>query len=343
MSEGEGGFRDHADTGDPAHEHRGEGEVESTLTSVHPYVRLEASERLSLWGVLGYGVGELTLTVGGSESGPAPRQRLTTDTSMEMAAAGARGVLAAVPETDGVELAVRTDALLVRMRSDAVQGGEGGGNLAATTAESSRLRFLFEGSRRSAVGASGALTPSFEAGLRHDGGDAETGFGLELGAGLRYTEPGSGLTVEAKLRGLVAHQDADYREWGASGGIRIDPGASGRGLSLSVAPAWGEATNGAERLWSLADARGLGNPGAFEPSLRLDTEAGYGLRGFAGRGLTTPYAGLGLSETGGRVLRAGVRWTVGTAASLGLEATRREPADEGAAGHDIEVGVRLRW
>ena len=42
LSEGEGSFRDHPDTG--------AGEIESSLTSVHPYARLEVSERLSLWG-----------------------------------------------------------------------------------------------------------------------------------------------------------------------------------------------------------------------------------------------------------------------------------------------------
>ena len=53
-STGEGGFRDHADTD---HASRGSGTLESTLTSVHPYLRFRASERLTLWGVLGYGTG----------------------------------------------------------------------------------------------------------------------------------------------------------------------------------------------------------------------------------------------------------------------------------------------
>ena len=67
--------------------------------------------------------------------------------------------------------------------------------------------------------------------MRHDGGDAETGTGVEVGAGIRYA--GSGVTVEGSVRGLVAHEASGYEEWGASGSVRIDPGASGRGLSLS--------------------------------------------------------------------------------------------------------------
>ncbi len=55
------------------------------------YARLEVSERLSLWGLLGYGTGELDVEVEGVG-------RWSTDTTQEMAAAGARGVLVKAPE-----------------------------------------------------------------------------------------------------------------------------------------------------------------------------------------------------------------------------------------------------
>ena len=88
-------------------------------------------------------------------------------------------------------------------------------------------------------------------------GDAETGTGIELGGGLGFSDPARGLTVTAKARGLVAHEDTDYAaEWGVSGAVRIDPGAVSRGLSLNVSPAWGADGGGAERLWSAHDARG---------------------------------------------------------------------------------------
>ena len=59
------------------------------------------------------------------------------------------------------------------------------------------------------------------------------------------------------MRTLVAHEDSDYREWGASGAVRLGPGERGRGLSFSLAPTWGAASSGMERLWSARDARGL--------------------------------------------------------------------------------------
>ena len=330
---GEGGYRDHAPR--DGHPDRGSGTLESTLTSVHPYARFQASERLMLWGMLGYGTGDLTLTVKGRDG--APDTRIDTDTGFRMAAAGARGVLVAAGDTGGFELAGRTDAQLVRTTSEKTDG------LAATTADTSRLRLVLEGSRRMELAGGQTLTPTLEVGLRHDGGDAETGAGIEAGGGVRYADPALGLTAQAKARTLIAHEDSDYREWGASGSVRIDPGASGRGLSLTLAPAWGAASGGADRLWSLRDARAFAANDAFDPAGRLDAEAGYGFGSFGGRGLMTPYAGLALSGTGARAWRTGVRWTLGPGVAFGVEGTRSEPANDDAPEHGLAFRATLRW
>ena len=337
-STGEGGFRDHADT-DPAS--RGSGTLESTLTSVHPYLRFRASERLTLWGVLGYGTGDLALAV--DAAGDNPRKTWKTDTGMGMAAAGARGVLLSAAEHDGFELAARGDARLVRMRSDAATGADSAGNLAATESQTSRVRFTLEGSHRIDLAGGQTLTPALEIGLRQDGGDAETGTGIEVGGGIAWADPALGLAVTAKARGLLAHEDSDYTEWGASGSVKIDLGASGRGLSLTLAPAWGADTGGAERLWGLRDARGLARDDSFEPAGRLDTEAGWGFGAFGGRGLMMPFAGLSLSDAGDRTWRTGVRWTLGPDLSFGVEGSLREAANDNPATHGFGFKATARW
>ena len=340
-STGEGGFRDHDDTGDPNHPGRGSGTLESTLTSVHPYLRLQASERLSLWGILGYGTGDLTLAV--DASGDRPRQTWKTGTEMRMAAAGARGVLLSAADHDGFELAARGDARLVRMFSDEAMGADGAGRLSESESQTSRLRFILEGSHRIEMAGGQALTPSLELGLRHDGGDAETGTGIELGGSVSYADPATGLTVEGKARGLVAHEDTDYREWGASASVRLDPGAAGRGLSLSLSPAWGADSGGAERLWGLSDARGLAGNDGVEPAGRLDAEAGWGFAAFGGRGLMTPFAGLALSDAGERTWRSGVRWTLGADMAFGVEGTLREAANDNPGDHGIGFKLTARF
>ena len=308
----------------------GAGGLDSTLTAVHPYARWRASERLSAWGALGYGAGDLALETNGSV--------WETDTSMRMAAGGLRGVF--LRGAGGLELAARTDVRLTRIASDGVEDNEAG-LLAAAAGGTSRLRLLVEGSRPFRFGETRLLTPTLEIGVRRDGGDAETGAGIDLGGSLRYADAALGLTAEASGRYLVAHEDAAYREWGASASIRIDPGAPGRGLTLSVTPSWGaSATGGAERLWSVRDARGLAGHG-FDAAMRLRADVGYGLSAFRGMGAATPFLGLSTAGAMGRDWRFGARWTRGAALRMSLEATRREAAGVPPA-RGIQFGITWR-
>ncbi len=352
LSEGTGGY---AFTADAESDLEG-GDVESRLTGIFPYARLALSERVSAWGLLGYGTGTLTLT---EERGDA-QKRYSTDIGLRMGAVGLRGTVLAPEETGGFELAIRTDAMVLRTTSDAT------GGMAASQSDASRLRLILDGSRSFEAGG-GTLTPRLEVGLRHDGGDAETGTGVEVGAGLRYQA--NGIAVEGTVRTLIAHEDEDYREWGASGSVRIDPGASGRGLSLTLRPTWGAASSGTERLWGLRDASGLASDGAFEPERRLDAELGYGLSVLDGRGVATPYAGwsqAGERETlrlgqrlrlgqaaewrvegelgeDARIWRAGYGYRLGGGLTFTTEASRREPANDDAPEHALVLRASMRW
>ena len=322
-SVGHGGFQ--ADT--PGHK---SGQLDSSLTAMHPYLRWRASDRVSAWGMLGYGTGTLDLVVDETKPG------WTTDTSMRMAAAGMRGVLS---RSSGMELAAKLDARLSHIASDSAESASG--LLGDTAGGTSRLRLALEGSRAFAVGTSRMLTPTLDLGLRHDGGDAETGAGVDLGGTLRYADAHLGLTAEASGRWLLAHEDAAYREWGASATVRVDPGTSGRGLSLSLQPSWGAtATGGADRLWSLQDARGLASGGyGMDDGMRLATDVGWTFDWFRGKGAMRPFLGM---RTAGpaRDWRAGVAWHRGQHLEFGFETTRRESPTE-PPDHGIEL--RLEW
>ena len=312
------------------------GEIESSLTSVLPYARLELNERVSAWGMAGYGTGELTLT----ETGEAESERHTADLTMTLGAVGGRGTLVPAPEGGGFALALRSDAFWVRTESDATEG------MAAAKGDATRLRLILDASRPVALGA-GTLTPSLEVGLRHDGGDAETGTGVELGAGLAWTDPASGMTAELRARWLAAHEASGYEEWGVSGSVRVDPGASGRGLSLTLAPTVGNAASGTGTLWSAADARGLAPGGEFEAARGLDAEVGYGLAMFDDRFTGTPNLGVALSD-GARAYRLGWRLSLAQdgpgSLEVGLDATRRESANDNAGPeHGVMLRGLMRW
>ena len=313
---------------------RERGEVESTLTSVHPYLRARLSERTAVWAMAGVGAGKLTLT----EKGGTP---IRTDIRMRMGAVGAKGTLVPAPESGGLELSVKSDAFWVRSSSDAVRSRTAGVLQAAEAeADATRVRLVLEGERAFALDGGGTLTPTIEMGARHDGGDAQTGAGFELGAGVRYAT--DRVRIEGSAHALVAHERRGYREWGASGSIRIDPGTFGRGVSLTVAPSVGATPNGVDRLWSLRDARSLARGGRREARSRLEAELGYGLRARAGRGAATPYTGLSLSEGGGREMRVGVRRAVTPDLAMGLEAARSD-RDQEASGNALRAQVAMRW
>ena len=312
----------------------GDGKVEASLTAALPYAAIQASERLKLWGALGYGTGEVTLKpeVGGS---------LTADISWTMAAAGLRGDVIPPPaEGSGPALAVTSDALWARTSSEKTH------ELAASDSDVTRLRLGLEGSYRIATEGGGHVTPKLEAGMRHDGGDAETGFGVELGGGLAWVDPALGLSLDVSGRTLIAHGNDDLKDRGFAASLAFDPDpASERGLSLALRQEMGgQARGGLDALFRadpLEDRTGSG-----ETAARWTAEAAYGLPVFGGRFTGSPHVGLGLA-TAARDYSVGWRLTPAANAnapdiSFGLKATRRE-SDTAMPEHSVGFEINARW
>ena len=153
------------------------GRMTSAVTGLYPWIGYKASDRVTVWTVAGYGAGGLLLNPG---AGPA----IETGLSMAMVAGGGRGQI--LGDGNGFGLAVKADALWVGTHTKAVDGP--GGRLAATDAAVNRLRTALEGSHTLTIGTRMALTPSVEVGIRQDGGDAETGTGMDVGAGLVFAD-----------------------------------------------------------------------------------------------------------------------------------------------------------
>ena len=311
----------------------GTGDLDSTLVTVNPYLRYALTERLSVWGTLGYGTGNLRLTQTGTElnsvpgepagagvglqSDPGvipPQQAIETDMSMAMGALGLRGVVYASVST---ELALKTDALWVRTSSDETDG------MRDASADVSRIRLLLSGRHQRVMANDAILSPSFELGMRYDDGDAETGFGMELGGGLRYADALLGLTVETKARALLAHEDGGYEEWGVGGSLSLDPGRLGRGLALRLDSGWGLAESGAQALWQRQTTAGIAPQHDIAAQGRLTAELGYGLDVPWTYGILTPYSGMEWTGAN-RTLRLGWRFTLSRQLSLSLDGERRE-------------------
>ena len=316
--------------GDGGYRGASAGTVTSTLTGIFPWGRYALSERLSVWGVAGYGEGSLTLK-------PEEQAAIRTDLDLWMAAAGLRGVLVD-GGTDGLTLAAKSDAMIVRTASDAVSGGSG--NLAAAEAEVTRLRLGLEGSQPFQLADGATLTPSVEIGVRHDGGDAETGFGVEIGGGLAWSDTRRGISAEFRGRGLLTHEADGFRERGLSGSLAWDPQpASDRGPRASLTQTvGGPASGGMNALLSRDTLTGLAanDNGDDLQRRRLEARFGYGFAAFGDRFTSSPEIAVGLSNAG-RDYSLGWRLVRGLepggdvgSLELSFEATRRESANDNA-------------
>ncbi len=296
--------------------------LESTLTGVHPYARWQLRDGLSAWGVLGWGEGELESRENGRTS--------ETDIEMRMMAAGLEGPVGEIQSERGTfGLSLKADVLAVRMEADE------DADLSEVEADAQRVRVLLEGAGHYGLEAGGQLQPTLEAGVRFDGGDAETGLGAEVGAGLRYADASGRLSAELTVHGLLAHEESDYEEWGVGGSLVLAPEAAGRGLSLRLGSSFGAAGREADSLWSPPGLAGLAPGESAASAGRFEAELGCGLNGPGGRGTLTPYVGYERGDRDAR-WRLGARLEVGESLRLSLE---------GAHGDESALGMQgaLRW
>ena len=317
----------------------GSGDIESALTGLYPWGRFALSRSVEVWGVVGYGSGDLTVTPEGNPG-------IDTDIDLSMAAAGARGTVVDGGD-DGLTLAVTTDGMVVRTTSASVESTAG--NLAGSEAKVTRLRLGLEGSRPVALEGGGALVPSFEIGLRQDGGDAETGMGAEFGAGLAWSDPERGISADLRGRGLLTHEDGGFREHGFAGSLAWDPRPdTALGPSLTLSQTVGaSASGGMQALLGRESMAGfeVADDGETGLGRRLAATVGYGLPMFGDGFVGSPELGFGLDDASREV---SLGWRLAEARSSGLVfgldvvAARRESLlDEG--GSERRYGVGFGW
>ena len=312
------------------------GHVASSVTGLYPWMGYTLSDRVSVWGVTGYGKGALTLT-------PGETAAFRSGLSMAMAAGGVRGELAD-SVVAGFGLAFKADALWVGTGIKGVDGPEG--RLAATDAMATRFRTGLEASRGYSFERGLSLQPSLEVGLRRDGGDAETGAGVDIGGGLIVSDALTGLSADVRVRMLLAHQDEGFRERGLSIAFSFDPAPSTPlGFLAKMTPSWGgQATGGTEALWGRDTMTGLANGGhAAGGSLAADLSYGMAV---GGRLVGTPRIGFGTSGMG-RDYRfgygLGLIGATGPAFELGADVQRRESISGNGVDHALVARFTARW
>jgi len=312
------------------------GDYELDMTSVSPFLNWKLANDGSAWASLTYGSGEVEVKPDGDEAS-------RNDVNMTgVAAGGSRRLL----EQNGRELSLRADAFIAEseVEGDGDNATAGIDNDLDVDANRLRVALAWNYPQRFS---DGRLTPAFDLGLRHDGGDGRTGTGLELGGALKFYAPAVGLTLEGNARALLGHT-GDHRAWGIGGLMRVESGADGQGLAVTVAPSYGGdfgggyAGDNSQALWN-----GL-RAGRMPADLhaRLDAEVGYGMpamgfgdAGLFSGGMLTPYSALRVGDAS-RDYRLGVRWSTGPRIDLDLSARHINAATTDNA---VTLEGRLRF
>jgi len=296
------------------------GTYGTTMASVHPYMAwFSGGGGASVWGSAGLGRGDIEVDDEREGFRTTPASLLTGagGASYQLLTRGAGGV---------------------RLKAEGWYGEvtvDGNEQIEEVTLEMQRGKLALELTQGFRTGTGNEMAFVLEGGMRYDNGDAINGTSAELGGGLRYTNSGLGLTAEGRGRFVISARDG-YEEWGLGGMLMFDPAARGEGLSIRVAPSYGDHRSGVNQLWErgVHDAVG-GHDLGMGPN--VDGEVAYGIAGFHG----TPYSGFYLGQGGTRAFSSGMRYELGSGVGLRLEGTRRE-SGLGGAQHSVGVRGRIR-
>ena len=288
--------------------------MRTTMTGVYPYLRWASTKGTEIWTIGGMGWGDLE-----------NRRSAVTEQSELSMRMGFVGLKQSLTGSRALAFGLRGDIGYVNLRT-----GDGAEVSDGLSAEAIRIRLGFEGSYTASLGSSGVLQPFAEAGAVRDGGDGETGDGLEVAGGLRLG--GSRVQVEARGRMMAIHTAENYKEQGFSVAAVLSAGEGGSGLSMSLAPRWGARTESAGTLWRDRDLREVaeGRPGVGPGS--LDAKIGYGLEMRDGESMLTPFGELNLSGSDSQRAQIGallaIPGSLGQAMAMEFAAMRSQLPNE---------------
>ena len=304
------------------------GVVKVRVKSLNPYIGWSVSESASLWAAVGYGKGKVNYNDGATGEA-------ASKMSIASAALGGRYRLHSTDgSSDGrlIQVDLKGEAWGLQTKVDGDERRPMG-----SKSRAHGVRVAIERLQNCALESGASLTLSGEAGLRWDGGDGDTGTGIEMGGTADYHNPATRMKLVATGRALLDHE-SERKEWGAgvTAGYRLNSRETG--LTYRSSLSHGQTESGVDSLWDSRVASRASEDA--EPTTRLDAEVGY--RMFGASGLHTPYVGFGAEDSGTRDYRIGMRYASESELSSGLEFERRE-ADNKRPDHRVMLTGQIDW
>ena len=268
------------------------------LRQVMPYTRYSPASGTSLWGTVGFGVGELDTTVVGAAN---DASRVTS----RLAMLGGRHSVATIGRFD---LAVRGDLAASVLSTSAGNSASDG-----LVANVHRGRTGIEGLYTIDLSHQASMTPFGQINFRTDGGDGDAGSGIEITSGVRLAT--HTWSVEVVGRSFSLQDQNAYVERGLTMTATLKPSSNGTGFAATISPRWGANVTTSAAMWNgLFDPRQSQSHHRQSPltqedaaTMQLDADFGYGLLVVQERLLLTPFVNLGFNEYQGRQLQIGAQ------------------------------------
>ena len=318
-----------SDTGDSD---LGFAELDASLTATTIYGTFSPTSETQILGAAARGHGDLNYKwKGGGDS--------QAGIEWAMASLASRTELDRLKLFGNASLAMVSDVFWTRISSKSVPGVTG------ITARASRLRFGLESSWTIGLENGTDLKPKLEFGLRHDGGNAEQGIGVDVGVGLEWLIPEHGTTLDISGRKLVTHAEENFEESGIIARMKYDRiPTSERGLSLSLSHELGSSgSDGFERLFE-SDLTTHAKP--QNATERWQLEAAWGLPALDGSYTGSPFIQIGAMSDASLVQSLGWRLTpeksLKSDFQFAVEFTRTQRQGE-VPEHQIGLYATARW
>ena len=288
--------------------------------TLSPYVNWSWNANSGIWTMASFGAGDVEL----SDPDMASER---SETSLQAFAAGVD--LRLITAQSGFSLTVKGAAWTGQMDLD-----ENTSRISGLAVNVRRIQMSFEGAYRIGLASTGMFQPFIEAGMRGDGGDGQTGLGLELGGGARLALPSVGLRFTGQGRALVAHK-GNIDEWGFGGMLSYSHGDR-TGPTLELGSYTGHTLGGAQKIWN--DASWFAERARGRAGTRLQSLLGYGFA--VSTGTVMPYTGIELER--GVSTRMGAEYRFGDRLNVRLEASNRMASTTHNLSPVVHASIMLR-
>ncbi len=296
------------------------GRQKIRATSVSPYFGLRTADS-TMWTFVGVGSGNFRLE----------QDNLSETSDLSLNAVGVGGSTQ-VWSNAKTTVHLAGDFTLTELSVDASSGF-----IPEQDSSVNRTRLVLEASQRRQTSRGGVVEPSVEFGVANDSGDGSTGSRIEVGAGMNYRSASQRVTLSLSSYGLLKRNNSS--EWGVQGGIHMQPGEGGNGMSFNLKPSYGAAVRGVDRIWEIGSTDDVAGEESYRP--RLDAGLSYGFRIVGDRGLLTPYSEVSL-EGDDRTYRVGTRFRIGSNFELNLVGESVELVnDEPESSIHFQGGIRF--